>query len=359
PGWRHDKLTVKIPPPDVSGDPPAWASKQYARILARLEKLKAAGGQGEGQRGAGTGGAADRGREEGGDAGSGGTGAGGAGTGQGGGGTDTTGKGQGPSGKGKGAEIDKQGGGGAPERQVDRRLPDKVVLWTGKHGPMLNVWAGGQAEAIALRENEGDDKLEQRIEEAAARQVSTGKRLANGATTTGIQVPPGGQGTGKIDPALIEKGARTDANAPEYPSKISMLGGSGAEVSPKGWATTVTGAGHDFDMVLDWDAVEFGLANQVIARLGWITYRWQVIDVSKVPAEQQPPDQVENLSEDEQEKQRKKAEALRAKKALESGDVRTPSKMERMKEDVGRTAEHASEELKEDRPDFKLTDSPQ
>jgi hypothetical protein len=80
----------------------------------------------------------------------------------------------------------------------------------------------------------------------------------------------------------------------------------------------------------------------VFSRLQWITYRWQVIDVGSIAG----------LGKGEREQKQA------TQKAIARGDVREADKAERLKTNVSRVAEQRAEELKEDRPDFDLDDSP-
>lgn len=208
-----------------------------------------------------------------------GTGAGLQGEGPGGGGRDPLGRGTAKVGEGIGAaRADGGQGRGREKRPKDRAKPDKVVLWSDANGSNVNVWVGKSHESLPLKEGESDKDLQQRVEEAAARQRSTGERIADGASTTGFV---GGEGT-NADAQEIAEASEFTANALSYPSRMEMQASSGADVSPSGWGTTVAGAMHNFDMMLDWDARQFGLANQTFARLGWVHYYWQVIDVGKL-----------------------------------------------------------------------------
>lgn len=246
--------------PSDDGDP-RWAKSQYKEVMKALKKVA---------------GAEQAGSEE-----AAGAGTGLKGEGPGGGGRAAAGQGTGATGTGSGAATVTAGKGrGGDKRPRDRAKPDKVALWTDNNGSHLNVWVGKSRESIPLKDGEKSEDVVRRVEEAAARQQSTGERLADGATETGST--KSGEGNQKLtDEQLAALGA-TDlsANAAEYPSTLEMQGGSGAEVSPSGWATTISGGRHNFDMLLDFDARNFGLANQVIARLGYINYFWQVINIS-------------------------------------------------------------------------------
>src|SRR4029078_11861580 len=122
---------------------------------------------------------------------------------------------------------------------------------------------------------------------------------------------------------------------------MEMQGGSGAEVSPRGWATTVTGANHDFDMILDWDAITFGFANQVWARLEFLSYYWQVVDASKT-----------KFNRTEEGEPRSAANEARKDEA----NVRKVGQYENFRS-VGREAEHQAEDLKKDRPSLEWYDA--
>ena len=270
-----------------------------------------------------------------------GTGTGLSGTGPGGGGADRQGTGTGATGRGTGKSRTAAGTGraGDPVRPRDRAKPDKVVMWMGKKRPGINVWAAGAAESIPFNDGETDASLLQRIEEAAARLLSTGKRLADGGADNGFLF---GHGGGQPSEEDLAEATSLTANATAYPSKISMQGGSGDEVSPKGWATTIGGADHDFDMVLDWDAIQFGITNQTFARLGWISYVWEVVDVSRVPIDATKKDSARAGARDA---------------AHDTSNVRKPSKLENFKS-VGHTVEAEGEGIEADAPTFKLSDGP-
>ena len=144
-----------------------------------------------------------------------GTGTGLSGTGPGGGGTDVAGTGTGASGKGSGASTTTTGlGRGGRARPRDRAAPDKVVLYQGKRGTNVNVWKGGAAESIPYKEGESDASLLRQIEEAAARLLSGGKRLADGGAETGFLFGRGGGTPTKEE--MAEMTAAT-ANAQAYP----------------------------------------------------------------------------------------------------------------------------------------------
>ena len=224
-----------------------------------------------------------------------------------------------------------------------RAKPDKVVLWQGKHGPMLNVWKNGVPEAIPLKQGESDKELKQRVEESAGKQESTGKTLADAATETGII---GGQGGAKATLEQILEATEFTANAADYPSRMAMQGGSGAEVSPSGWATTISGAKHKFDMILDYDARHFGLANQVFARLGFIDYFWQVIDISGMDAGGSGPrEKGEHESQEDFDKEMRRRARIGA---YDEKRTREATTFEGLKVDVGRVASNKWEDAKED-----------
>jgi hypothetical protein len=253
PGWKAEDEKAK------PAQPPGWATSQYERVKRVLQIGSAAKAGAAEPPGTGTG------RK---------------GEGPGGGGIDVLGVGTGKAGTGTGAATAERGPGrgGDKKKPPDPKKPDKIVLWMGKSGPMLNVWKGRSAEAIALKPSETEESLKGRIEAASARQQSTGERIVDSGTGTQI----GGEGGAKASAEEIAEATKFTANAAAYPSRIDIQAGSGAEVSPAGWATTITGARHNFDMILDWDARHFGLANQTFARLGWVHYYWQVIDVGKL-----------------------------------------------------------------------------
>ena len=243
PGFK----AMALEPPTT--DSPPWAKKKLAKLQKLLEAAASDTGQdvrgtGMGQQGEGAGG---------------------------GGGSANAQPGSRP---GPGKEPGKPGG---PLDARRRAKPDRVVLWQGKQGPMFNVWKGKSHEAIPVRENESEEALKDRVERSAGKRTSTGQEVADGAEHTGKR---GGEGDQNATQEEIDEATKFTANAAKYPSKLTIMGGSGAEVSPAGWATTIKGAFHNFDMILDYDARNFGLANQTFARLGWVHYYWQVIDIS-------------------------------------------------------------------------------
>ncbi len=311
---------------------PGWAKSQYSRAKRLLEgRVESRGPGAKAPSGTGTGRA---------------------GEGTGGGGKDPLGHGTGVAGTGSGAAIPVGGKGrGGDTQPRDRAKPDKVALYMGKRGPTLNVWKGGSHEAIQLKAGESDEDLTRRIEEAAARQQSTGERIADGATVTGVV---GGQGGAKATAEEIAEATEFTANASAYPSRMEMQGGSGAEVSPNGWGTTITGAKHNFDMILDWDARHFGLANQVFARLGWVDYFWQVIDISKLDLGAESGTKGEFEQEDAF-RQRMRRQARIG--AQDPTKVRKATEMEGFKETVSDVASVKWEEAKEDAPDIAAADS--
>ena len=133
-----------------------------------------------------------------------------------------------------------------------------------------------------------------------------------------------------------------------------MQGGSGAEVSPNGWGTTITGAKHNFDMILDWDARHFGRANQVFARLGWVDYFWQVIDISKLDLGGESRAKGEFEQEDAFRQRMRKQARIGAQ---DPGKVREATELEGFKETVSDVASTEWEEAKEDAPDIATADS--
>ncbi|MBA2382978.1 MAG: hypothetical protein H0V73_12780 [Chloroflexi bacterium] len=252
------------------------------------------------------------------------------GEGAGGGGKDFAGHGTGPSGTGGGASANSSGRGKGRVDRHDRAHPDKIALWTGKRGPVVNVWKDGSAEAVPLREGEDDRDLALRIEEAAARQVSTGKRLADGAVSTEIV---GGAGGALPNPEDLAEATHLGATSMAYPSKLEMQGGSGAEISPLGWATTVSGAKHDFDMMLDWDAISFGIVNQVYARSQQYSFHWEVIDVSSFKFDRA---------------EAKGARAGAREAAKNKDNVATVGPLTSIPQDAGRATELAAEDIEAD-----------
>jgi hypothetical protein len=265
-----------------------------------------------------------------------GTGTGAQGEGAGGGGTDIVGTGTATEGVGTGAATLVIGGGRGGDRPPPRAKPDKVVPYPSKGGPKMNVWVGGGHKTIKMKNGEKQEALRQRIQEAAGQMRSTGRRLADDSMPTSSE----GKGGQTASMADLAEATSFNATGMAYPSKLEMQGGSGAEVSPKGWATTVTGANHDFDMILDWDAITFGLANQVWARLEFLSYYWQVIDVSKAEFERT-------------EEGAARTAAVDAKKNREN--VREVGHFENFRT-VGREAELKAEELRKDRPSLEWYD---
>ena len=310
-GFKAQGGEAKNVPKDVPQKPPEWASKQYDALMKRLKTEAAEKGLAVGDEGKGTG------RQ---------------GEGQGGGGRDA-GIGTGTTGTGIGAATATTGKGrGGDARPKDCDKPDKVAFYVGARGPTLNVWKGGSREAIPLKAGENEEDLQRRVEEAAARQRSTGERIANGATVTGIV---GGQGGGSATAEEIAEATKFTATASAYPSQMEMQGGSGAEVSPNGWGTTITGAKHNFDMILDWDARHFGRANQVFARLGWVDYFWQVIDISKLDLGGESRAKGEFEQEDAFRQRMRKQARMGAQDATK---VREATEMEGFKETVSDVA---------------------
>jgi hypothetical protein len=312
--------------PEPSG-PPKWAERQVdkvRRLLAAEAIEQQPQAEGEEPRGTGTGRS---------------------GTGPGGGGTDRQGTGTGLTGAGPGASDTSTGTGRGLR---DRARPDKLVPWMGKRGPMVNVWKGGSAEAVPLKPGENPQDLKKRVEEAAARQQSTGKRIADSTAHTGKK---GGEGNALRTEEEILEATAFNANATEYPSRIDMHGGSGAEVSPGGWGTTITGAFHNFDMILDWDARHFGLANQVFARLGWVDYFWQVIDVSKIEVEKPKGD----FEQQEAYLKRMRKEARLG--AKDEANVQSGKDLDTYLAKTRNEAIRQGEGMKEDSPDILTADT--
>ncbi len=310
---------------------PRWAQGQYSRVkrLLRGGESKEPGASAPARTGTGR-----------------------TGAGPGGGGKDLLGQGTGATGTGSGAAMAAGGKGrGGDARPRDRAKPDKIALYMGKRGPTLNVWKDGSREAIPLKPSESNEDLTRRIEEAAARQRSTGERIADGATETGIV---GGQGGAKATAEEIAEATKFTATASAYPSRMEMQSGSSADVSPNGWGTTITGAKHNFDMILDWDARHFGRANQVFARLGWVDYFWQVIDISKLNLGAESKIKGEFEQEDAF-RQRMRRQARIG--AQDPTKVRTATEMEGFKETVSDVASTKWEEAKEDAPDIAAADS--
>ena len=182
---------------------------------------------------------------------------------------------------------------------------------------------------------------QRRVEEAAARQRSTGTRLADGATETGIV---GGQGGAKATAEEIAEATEFTANAAAYPARMEMQGGSGAEVSPNGWGTTITGAKHNFDMILDYAARQFGRANETFARLGFIDYFWQVIDISQFNAAGEPIAKGEFQGQEDFDRDLRQ----RGRIAADERKARTAGRMEGFKETVSDVARTKWEDAKED-----------
>ena len=316
PGFKSQGEEAK----NVPKEPPKWASKQYDALMKRLMAEAAKKGLAVGDAGKGTG------RQ---------------GEGQGGGGRDA-GIGTGTTGTGIGASTATTGKGrGGDARPKDRDKPDKVAFYVGAHGPTLNVWKGGSHEAIPLKAGEKEEDLQRRVEEAAARQRSTGTRLADGAKETGIV---GGQGGAKATAEEIAEATEFTANAAAYPARMEMQGGSGAEVSPNGWGTTITGAKHNFDMILDYAARQFGRANETFARLGFIDYFWQVIDISQFNAAGEPIAKGEFQGQEDFDRDLRQ----RGRIAADERKARTAGRMEGFKETVSDVARTKWEDAKED-----------
>ena len=171
PGWKTKEGADK-PEKEKSpqgDDTPKWASAQYEALLRALAAVYAQS------------------NEEGSDDVHG-TGTGRTGSGQGGGGTGA-GIGTAQTGTGQGGATSQGGSGrgrdGETPTKAGRPRPDKVAVWNGPRGPMINVHAGGTAVAIPMRQGEDPNDLAKRVLAAVAKLTSTGKRLAGGATETG------------------------------------------------------------------------------------------------------------------------------------------------------------------------------
>ena len=325
-GWKAKAQAAK----SEANSPPPWAEKQFDALKAALAAVETT--------------SADEDKE--------GSGTGLKGTGTGGGGTEF-GIGTGQTGGGTGSAL-KQGGtgrGGDREQpsKTGRPKPDKVVLWNGPRGPMVNVHAGGTAVALPLPRGENPNDTAKRVLDAVAKLTSTGKRLANGATETGFEGGHGGHVPTELERAEATK---TDATLRAYPARIAMQAGSGAEVTP-GWATTVTGARNDFDMILDWDAETFGFSNQVFARAQFMSYYWQLIDISKLNF-----DKAKGQTESQDDYDRRMRMAAVTSIAQNKDNAQHVSGMAGFKAGMSKAGEHAADELKADRPDFKLSDGP-
>jgi hypothetical protein len=237
----------------------------------------------------------------------------------------------------------KDGGTEAPPIDIDpAAVPDRLVPWANDKGVWVNVWKDGTAVAVKVKEGDPDGAVAGKIAAAAKQQSSAGFRMRGSGTGTGTRehkAPQQPRGTGEAAAVVHAAAGRgkppkpkpEPQSEPEYPADIKLLDGAGALSSPAGWGTTIAGGDNVFRMALDWDRYQFGLANQTIARLGTVKYRWQLFNVTEgyhTTAEEA------------------------AKAAEEKAGPNSDTSKDLSHNTMGstrRTAERASEELKEER----------
>lgn len=261
-----------------------------------------------------------------------------------------TGEGKGDTGEGKGAgrgkgdgigdgtEPGESGGGaGSGEKKEDPlKGPVKYSTWQGAKGPpQLVIEVDLAWTSIPLKEGESTEALEARADAAlaalqASRDPANSIAIEKGATETGFVEPKdGAEGVAQTKAKADEQAASTAthqtpgemvtsgkggiANAPAYPSRLTMSGRD--ERFP---AVTTSGATNEFSMVLDYAALSFGFQDEVFNRMQTIQFYWEVIDVTGLTVVK-----AKEMSQGEDERLQKEAEDLAAKTAIGAGTKET------------------------------------
>ncbi|GAA4936635.1 DUF4157 domain-containing protein [Streptomyces coeruleoprunus] len=271
----------------TEAEAPGWARDAAARQRRRRSggAGATAGGPGAGARGegAGGGGAADR----------------STGT-----GSEGTGPGTDPgtaSGAGPGAAA--QGAGAPPRAPGVLRGPAVYRAGVSRTGtPQLAITIDRATTTIPLREGESPAALDRRVDAAEralqeSRDPSARQSIADGARTTGFTPPPAGSAAAVVPPQEARAqarasgaattpgervpGGRTGANAPAYPSQITMAG-----IEPEEPAISTAGATNRFTMALDYAARSLGFQDEVFNRMQTVQFYWEIIDVTGLTREQ-------------------------------------------------------------------------
>lgn len=190
----------------------------------------------------------------------------------------------------------------SPETNPDQAisLPDRVVIWINRHGDIyLNIWVDQAVRPIRLNEEDSEETAMDRIIETvrqieSERDPSESHEVVDGVEQTGFE-PDDTQGANG-NPAQVQQGAiLTDeqltspdstANAIAYGAEIISYDlandemPSLEEISGPDFLVAVLGANNRMSMQLDFSIAGARLIDQVGARMQYIRYYWEVIDVT-------------------------------------------------------------------------------
>jgi hypothetical protein len=184
----------------------------------------------------------------------------------------------------------------APRRPGPLRGPVRVDAGVSRTGaPQLTITIDRATTTVPLRDGESGASLDRRVDAAVqALQESrdpAAHEAVGQARTTGFAAPPPG-GSAAVVPAQEARtqarssgaattpgervpGGRTGANAPPYPSRITMAG-----VEPGEAAVSTRGATNRFTMALDYAALSLGARDEFFNRMQPIQFYWELIDVT-------------------------------------------------------------------------------
>lgn len=190
----------------------------------------------------------------------------------------------------------------APETNPEQAttLPDRIVLWVNQQGvPYVNVWVDQAVGPIRLQEEESTEETFDRISETV-QQIEEGRDPGNSLEViesveeTGFQ-PSDTEGADGNPPQVHQGALLTDeeltspdssANTVAYGSEIVSY--SLAEddsptlqdISGSNSLIAVLGANNRMSMQLDFSIAGARLIDQVGARMQYIRYYWEVINVT-------------------------------------------------------------------------------
>jgi hypothetical protein len=154
------------------------------------------------------------------------------------------------------------------DTQTDQCTPDRVVQWVRQSdgAQFINVHAGGENQALELRDGETPEQLQQRVENATTRmrERQTQRAVDEERQTTGGNIPY--NDSTFLGGTSSEGGLRP--NRPAYRADIS---------GPEVMVREGTGA---YNMHLHYEDVDPTLLGQVVEAFGGADYTWQIIDIT-------------------------------------------------------------------------------
>lgn len=153
------------------------------------------------------------------------------------------------------------------DTQTDQCTPDRVVQWVRQSdgAQFINVHAGGENQALELRDGETLQQLQQRVENATTRmrERQTQRAVDEERRTTGGNIP--------YNDSTFLGGTNADGPRPNRPAYRADISG------PEVMVREGTGA---YNMHLHYEDVDPTLLGQVVEAFGGAEYTWQIIDIT-------------------------------------------------------------------------------